>query len=388
MLVALRSLLVYRLRGGRCSDVRLLMSVPADSDAITPDWLTAALREAEAISHARVTSIQSGPVGHMGMTGQLYRLRISYDKAEPGAPRSLLAKFSARHPEVRATVHSMGFYEREIGFYREFAADCPVRTPRCYFGEVEMDSGVSLLLLEDLTWMRNLNSAGGGVDEVELVIRELGKLHAAWWGDARLDQTPWLPMKGILTPDQTPVVLNQNWESFLGKLSIPVTEEVLSAGELCARYLSAVSISMYTQSPRTLIHHDVQGDNLLVAGDGEPSLALVDWQLTTAARPVLDLADFLVAHLDTSERRRHEDRLLEIYHSVLTERGVADYPLEQCRDDYRMALLLPASRLATAVGLHPGLTATPDGFWNVAFPRYARALTDLGVSELLQQHYG
>ena len=69
------------------------MSVPADSDAITPDWLTAALREAEAISHARVTSIQSGPVGHMGMTGQLYRLRISYDKAESGAPRLLGARF-------------------------------------------------------------------------------------------------------------------------------------------------------------------------------------------------------------------------------------------------------------------------------------------------------
>ncbi len=49
-----------------------------------------------------------------------------------------------------------------------------------------------------------------------------------------------------------------------------------------------------------------------------------------------------------------------------------------------MALLLPAS----AVGFHPGLTATPDGFWNVVFPRYARALTDLGVSELLEQHYG
>jgi hypothetical protein len=70
-----------------------------------------------------------------------------------------------------------------------------------------MDSGVSLLLLEDLTWMRNLNSTGGGVAEVELVIRELGKLRAAWWGDARLDQAPWLPMKGILKPDQAPVVL-------------------------------------------------------------------------------------------------------------------------------------------------------------------------------------
>ena len=39
-------------------------------------------------------------------------------------------------------------------------------------------------------------------------------------------------------------------------------------------------------------------------------------------------------------------------------------PLEQRREDYRMALLIPASRLATV------------------------ALTDLGVSELLEQHYG
>jgi hypothetical protein len=89
-----------------------------------------------------------------------------------------------------------------------------------------MDSGASLLLLEDLTWMRNLNSTGGVVDEVELVIRELGKLHAAWWGDPRLDQTAWLPMKGLKTPERSPLAFTQSWESFLGKLSIPVTEEL------------------------------------------------------------------------------------------------------------------------------------------------------------------
>jgi hypothetical protein len=55
------------------------------------------------------------------------------------------------------------------------------------------------------------------------------------------------------------VAFTQSWESFLGKLSIPVTEELLSAGELCARYLYAVSISINTGPPRTLIHHDVQG---------------------------------------------------------------------------------------------------------------------------------
>jgi hypothetical protein len=249
-----------------------------------------------------------------------------------------------------------------------------------------MDSGTSLLLLEDLTWMRNLNSAGGSVADAELVIGELAKLHAAWWGDVRLDQIPWLAMKGFLTPEQAPLVFTQNWESFLAKLSIPVTGELLRAGELCARYLGAVSVAVSTEPPRTLIHNDVQGDNLLIAANGE--VAFIDWQLTTCAQPVIDLARFLVGNLDTAERRRHEDRLLEMYSSGLAERGVAGYSLEQCRDDCRLALVLAASRLATAVGHHPGLTATPDGFWNVVFPRYAAALADLGVAELLQQRYG
>jgi hypothetical protein len=52
----------------------------------------------------------------------------------------------------------------------------------------------------------------------------------------------------------------------------------------------------------------------LVVGDGEPSLAIVDWQLTTGGRPVLALARFLGGYVDTARRRRQEDRLLEIYH--------------------------------------------------------------------------
>ena len=70
------------------------------------------------LEHAQVTSLQTGPAGQMGMAGQIRRLRITYDKAESGAPRLLVAKFSAPNPKARAMIHSMGFDEREIGFYR------------------------------------------------------------------------------------------------------------------------------------------------------------------------------------------------------------------------------------------------------------------------------
>jgi hypothetical protein len=51
-----------------------------------------------------------------GFFGQIPQLRVSYDKLEPGAPESLAAKFSAPNPQARAMAHSMGFYQREVGF--------------------------------------------------------------------------------------------------------------------------------------------------------------------------------------------------------------------------------------------------------------------------------
>ena len=146
------------------------------------------------------------------------------------------------------------------------------------------------------------------------------------------------------------------------------------------------SPSRYNEPPRTLIHNDVQGNNLLVDRDGEPSLAVVDWQLTTCARPGLDLARFLVSYLDIAERRGHEDRLLQNYHSLLTERGVADYSSSSAGTTID-GLMMSASRLATGVGLLSGVTPTPGGFWNVVFPRYAQALADLSMGGFPAQRY-
>ena len=67
---------------------------------------------------------------------------------------------------------------------------------------------------------------------------------------------------------------------------------------------------------------------------------------------------------------------------------MTDYSLEQCWNDYRVALVMTTSRLTNGVGLLPGVTPTPGGFWNIVFPRYARALADLSVGELLHQRFG
>jgi thiamine kinase-like enzyme len=364
------------------------MEIPVDVGDITPDWLTGCLRDSRVVTQARVVSIEARPMGFKGMTGQISQLLISYDQNEPGAPSSVVAKFSAPDPNERAIVHSMGFYEREVRFYKELAAKSPVRTPRCYFSAVDLGNGLSLLLLEDLSAMRNLTWDRLSVAEAELVVRDLAELHAAWWEHPQVKHSPWLQLKGFVSIEQAAPIFRETWEPFLAKLSIPVTEEILGLGRLTDRYLSVVSASVFSKSPLTLTHNDVQGENLFIAEDDGPPVVMIDWQLATPGWGVLDLSSLLVCQLPRQQRRGSEKRLLEIYHSVLTERGVTGYSLAQCQQDYRTALLVPAGRLATAVGIQPGLTAAPEAFWNTVFARMAEAMTDLEVSDVLRHQFG
>ena len=81
------------------------MSIPTNSDEITASWLTTALRGAGVIDLARVVSFEVSPVGQIGMTGQIMRLRFGFDENEAGAPESVVAKFSSADPQARTIVH-------------------------------------------------------------------------------------------------------------------------------------------------------------------------------------------------------------------------------------------------------------------------------------------
>jgi hypothetical protein len=69
-------------------------SIPASPGGLTPEWLTRALRSTGAITDASVTSCRIELLGEgKGFSGQLARIRLSYDGAEASAPASMIAKF-------------------------------------------------------------------------------------------------------------------------------------------------------------------------------------------------------------------------------------------------------------------------------------------------------
>ena len=81
--------------------------IPAGPSALTPEWLTRALRSTGAVAGASVTSCRVELFGEgKGFSGQLARVGLRYDVAEAGAPASMVAKFQLPHPDpdIRAAV--------------------------------------------------------------------------------------------------------------------------------------------------------------------------------------------------------------------------------------------------------------------------------------------
>src|SRR5262245_9905567 len=134
--------------------------IPDTPGALTPEWLTRALRSTGTITDARVASCHIEPFGEgQGVSGLERRIRLRYDVAGDGPTTSLIATFQLPHPDpdIRAAVFQSRLYEREFRFYRDVAQDTDLRTPRLYYGALQPETGVALLLLEDLAPAQTLN---------------------------------------------------------------------------------------------------------------------------------------------------------------------------------------------------------------------------------------
>lgn len=340
--------------------------IPTSVAALTPAFLTSAIRSQ--VPGARVTSCRPEPlVGERGIAASLVRLHLSGDGP---LPPTVVAKLPPDDPTVRGLLNEMGFLEREVVFYRDLAGSTPLCTPTCYHADVDPVAGRSLLLLEDLAAARNGDSVGGGsVEDVAAVLGALAPMHARRWRDGPVEDAVWSRLPSLLAPAAVPEAFERGWSSFLGKLSIPLDGQIQAVHAWISEVLPVACTALFETGPRTLVHNDVQGDNLFFSpGSGRPVI-FIDWQLVTYARCVVDVASAIRQTLEPEVRREAEPSLLRLYHQALVADGAIDYPWDQYVADYELATVLAPARLATAVGLHPGLSRHPGAPWDTLFLR-------------------
>ena len=355
------------------------LPIPSGPDAITPKWLTAALRQSDAPAGATVNSLKWTPLKR-GRLSRIVRFHPDFAPGSTTGPRSIIAKFHPLNPASRGPANV--FAKAETGFYNHFAERSGLRTPLCYFGQHDPESSRFVLLIEDLEANQlRFERDTCTPSEAELALRQVAAFHAASWDGPgrgrpgflkRLDDSEHTALQGA----GLPALLAEN--PAIGSESRDSTEReyVLVRNRL-------------SRAPLTIVLDDLHVGNLFQGADaGRPVITFIDFQFVCLARGPLDVARLLAGSLTRDARRAAEIRLLRTYHDILTRGGVTDYSYEDCLRDYRLGLLWGVLRLVTnnLVMKAISIDAPPDARTELArqIERFSAAVDDLDCRELLR----
>ena len=360
------------------------MKFPDRPEALTTEWLTYALNAGSLVENVRVSTFEIELFGaEQSGTGELARLDLVYANGRESAPQSIIAKFASPDSGIRADNHAFGLYEREVRFYQELADQVELRTPRCYYSDIDLETGSCILLFEDLAPIRSIDKfATCTLAEAELVIKQIARFHATWWQHPKLGEMEWLSYANPAFYQEFQVRYQKSWEPFLESVGSTLPDEILTLGEKLTQH-GLTFWQLLQESPQTIIHFDYHLGNLLFMGDPENEIALsvVDWQLVRTGRGVYDVSLFMGRNVESHDRKAKEMSFLKMYHTILTENGIKNYSFDQCLHDYRLFAL--SNLLRSVLFMGGGINDPNIEAYKAALPRCSSAILDLNVAELL-----
>ena len=350
---------------------------PEDVDA---SWLTGVLRGAGVVRHAEVRSFDAEPVG-TGQMADSVRYRLRYDDEEPGAPASVVGKFTAADPSSRATALAMRTSEVEVRFYQQIAPTVGVPTPACHFAEVDPSTAEFVLVMSDLAPARQGDQvAGCSADEASTALAALAALHAPRWADPSLRSVEWLARRtedsNALAEQLLPVLFAGFVERYgdrLGPDAVAVGQGLM---DNLGRYLRE------QPGPDTVQHGDFRLDNLLFADGSAPGVTVVDWQTAVLGPALADASYFLGAGLSGEARRANERALLREYHDRLCAMGVRGYGWADCLTDYRR-YAYAGYLMAVGASMMVERTERGDDMFMAMAGRHAEQVRDLDAEQIL-----
>jgi aminoglycoside phosphotransferase (APT) family kinase protein len=311
--------------------------IPVDVAEITPEWMSGALeRDVRA-----VTVLDQ----HSGTTGRAL-VGLEYGNASDTGPDTAFVKLAPFDPQQRAFVDQVGLGIAEARFYREIAAEVPVRVPVAYHSNWD-DDGRYVMVLEDLT-ASGCRFPRPRDEDIAItagrIVEELATLHAHFWGDARLDgELAWVT-EGMRVSFGRP-------SKFIGLAVERFGDEMGPAfrrlAELYVEHPREVA-AVLGSGPPTLVHGDAHLGNLLVdeADGGRPGF--FDWAMVWRAGGLRDVAYVLGNSIPTEVRRAGERDWIQRYVDGLAAAGVT-LEFDDAWEQYRVLVAYSwASATSTA----------------------------------------
>jgi len=341
--------------------------IPKSIEEITPDWLTQALTESGVLKNNSVTDIKTETIGEQGYMGILARLNLEYATPDDTLPVSMIAKMPTQEAKNKVTGDIFLNYEKENRLYRQILDKLPIRTPICYFEDMDEAVGEKtinfayfvyqklpkwvmnlflvffaiftmvikrryLLLIEDLADLDYVDQRDGcSFEDAKLVMKSLGIGQAKFWKNPEVDRY-WLKayseigrLMGLLYDRGLPVI-ERNFGDKLSQKQKEVYKWLQENNDRMDDYIIT--------RPTTLVHSDFRIDNVFL-DRSKNEIAVIDWQTAYKGLGITDLAYFCTGSGSNPFTPEQVQELIIIYHQALLDGGVTNYSLEECQSDYK-----------------------------------------------------
>ena len=354
---------------------------PRQPGDLTAEWLTGALQSAGfdgVVSSFDIRLLGEG----VGMMSVLCLIDLQYGAGT--GPGTVVGKFAATVAANLAVALHFDLYRREVVFYRDIAPLTKMCVPRVYFADV-IGSDDFVILMEDMSdYRRGDQIAGCTPEEAATCMDELATLHAPFWDKV---DTPTFAFTFVHAPSLHSIGMCQatidGWDSMIATFGPYVPGFIQDVKD---RYLAVIpKMQLWlAQDPITFVHGDFRLDNLLF-GDapGQASVVTLDWQGVLRSKGIQDVAYLLSQSMEPTDRARHEQALVALWHRGLVDAGVTGYAAEQAWQDYRRAVLsLWVYVTVIASALDPSNDRGKQ-FMSGMITRAASAISDLDCLSLL-----
>ncbi|HVW31135.1 MAG TPA: phosphotransferase [Acidimicrobiia bacterium] len=315
-----------------------------------PLWLSETLAAGGRIGPSdRIVAVEATRIGEgSGIGADLHRLTLTLDDS---TCFTVVAKLPMSGP-LRPLAEATGIYDRELLFYCDLAARCPLPAPRAFFAGRAEQSTDFALLLEDLAANPQLTAADqvSGLDSGRLaaLVPTLAGFHA-WSAGAGADLEAVIQGLPMLSEIVAPIagLVPTGWAKYLEVSGAAAPPEADRLAREYPALVAAMAAALDEQA--TLVHGDFRADNFFFHRDG--SVVVIDFQMISRAHPVVDLAYLLSQSLRHPLDRDDQRALVDRYCGAARRAGSAGVDPDEVWLRYRIAvawyLFIPALAMMT-----------------------------------------
>lgn len=341
------------------------LSLPVTVEAITRDWLEAALRTRA--PGARLNRFEIVDIDH----GTCTKIRLALDVEGADIPQRVILK-GGFEPHSRAMPY---MHAQEVHAYADVAPLSPLRFPACHFAGFDAEAAQGIVIMDDLA-LRGVTFLHPQRPETpEAVARRLTALarhHAMSWG--RTEHFGWATNIADSTEYFSTVLQPEIWAAYVASSRGAATSVCFHDLDWVKDALTRVNAYGRTL-PQTLIHGDTHLGNLYVDIDGEPGF--FD-SLPHIAPAMYEIAYHVTGALDVPVRRAHERALVGHYRDELIRLGVDAPPLVDFMHTFGLLLVN-----GFAVFMVNASAFQPEAINTAYTARFSAAMLDHGTLELV-----